>query len=419
MKYCVRCLYPANHPLGIIFNEKSVCSGCLIHGEKDVINWSEREKKLKKILEQYRNKDGKNYDCIIPVSGARDSYFIVHTVKNVYKMHPLLVTYNKQYNTKLGIRNLAYLKTIFGCDLFTLTISPETVKKITRYTIEKMGSVYWHCIAGQTVFPVQIAVRFKIPLIIWGVHQGVDQVGQFSHLDEVEMTRRYRKDHDLMGFESEDLIDDNISESDVTPYKYPHDKEIEKVGVRGIYLSNYIRWDSKKQHELMINLYGYKTVLQPRTFDTYNDVDCFNYSELHDYIKFLKWGYGKATDHATREIRLKRLTQEKGIELVRKYQNLKPSKKALQLFLSWISMPEKEFWSYIDKKRDPEIWKKNKRNQWQLQDSVINHAKDEGVDSARLTKKDNCQFIINKREGVGVKEKEDKYVLIGRGWEGD
>jgi hypothetical protein len=94
----------------------------------------------------------------------------------------------------------------------TLTVNPETVKKITRATIRKMGSIYWHCIAGQTVYPVQVAVKFKIPLIIWGAHQGLDQVGMFSHLDEVEMTRKYRKEHDLMGFEAEDLISefDNI-----------------------------------------------------------------------------------------------------------------------------------------------------------------------------------------------------------------
>ena len=415
MKYCTRCLYPANHPLGITFDQRGVCSGCLIHEEKDILNWQERGENLKKILDSFRNKDGKNYDCIIPVSGARDSYFIVHTIKNVYGMHPLLVTYNKHYNTKMGIRNLAYLKTLLGCDILTQTVSPNTVKKITRATIKKLGSIYWHCIAGQTVFPAQIAVRFKIPLIIWGAHQGCDQVGMYSHLDEVEMTRKYRKDHDLMGYEAEDLIgQEGITQSDITPYKYPHDKEIEKVGVRGIYLNNYIRWDSKKQHELMIKLYGYETTLQRRTFDTYNDVDCFNYSGLHDYIKFLKWGYGKVTDQACREIRLKRLTRQEGISLVKKYQFLKPDKKNVALFLDWLGMPEQEFWSYIDSKRDLRIWGKIRKNKWELIDSVINHTEDSRTDKVRLKKKENCQFIINTRKGVT--EEEDRYVLIGRGW---
>ena len=235
MKYCKRCLYPENHPLNIIFDKDGICSGCRIHEEKDILDWDERERKLKKLLAEYKNQNGNNYDCIIPVSGARDSYFIVHMVKNVYGMNPLLVTYNKHYNTDLGIRNLAYLRTIFDCDMLTLTVNPESVKKITKATLRKIGSIYWHVIAGQTVFPVKTAVNQKIPLIIWGCHQGIDQVGMFSHLDEVEMTRKYRKEHDLMGYEAEDLLDifDHVNRKDLNAYFYPSDEEIEQVTNKG------------------------------------------------------------------------------------------------------------------------------------------------------------------------------------------
>jgi N-acetyl sugar amidotransferase len=416
MRYCVRCLYPENHPLGITFDEEGVCSGCRIHEEKDILDWKERAGRLKGIFEIFRNKNGRSYDCIIPVSGARDSYFIVHTVKNVFGMHPLLVTYNKQYNTKAGIRNLAYLRTIFGCDILTLTVSPKTVKQITRYTLKELGSMYWHCIAGQTVFPVQTAVRLKIPLIVWGAHQGCDQVGMFSHLDEVEMTRKYRKDHDVMGIEAEDMLNDSsvLTEVDLRQYRYPHDKEIERVGVRGIYLSNYIRWDSKKQHELMIELYKYETALQQRTFDTYNDVDCFHYSDLHDYIKFLKYGYGKVTDHATREIRLKRLTREKAVALVKKYQPRLPSLQNMRLFQEWIGMDEKELFSSFDAKRDPRIWQRKKDGSWMLLDTVENHLHDPGAERARLDTKEGVEFIHTGPRDQAAND--DAYVLIGRGW---
>ena len=413
MKYCVRCLYPANHPLNISFDDDGVCSGCRIHEEKDSLNWNFREKKLKRILFSYKNSSKENYDCIIPVSGARDSYFIVDTIKRLYGLNPLLVTYNKQYNTPLGIRNLAYLKTIFDCDLLTLTVNPEIVKKVTRITLQEMGSIYWHCIAGQTVFPVQIAVRFKIPLIIWGVHQGCDQVGMFSHLNEVEMTGKYRKEHDLMGYDAEDLIAkyNDLKFEDVRPFIYPNDKEIEKVGVRGIYLSNYIRWDSKKQHEDMIKIYDYRTTEQTRTFDTYNDVDCFNYSDVHDYIKYLKWGFGKVSDHATREIRLKRLTREEGIEKVKLYQKKKP--KYLKLFLNWIGITESGFYFLIDRFRDQRVWERDKTHQWRLKDSILNHINDNGVLKTRLEKYADCIFQVTKR--LGPKLKGDGYILIGKG----
>ena len=127
IKVCKRCLYTSIHPLNITFNDDGICSGCIIHEEKDKLDW-EMKKILKNILLDYKSKSGNNYDCIIPVSGARDSYFIVHTIKNIFKMNPLLVTYNKQYNTDIGIRNLANLRIKFDCDIFNMTVDPVSVK---------------------------------------------------------------------------------------------------------------------------------------------------------------------------------------------------------------------------------------------------------------------------------------------------
>lgn len=413
MRYCTRCLYPENHPLNLVFDDQGVCSGCRVHEEKDELDWSEREDVLDEIFAQYKNKSGANYDCIIPVSGARDSFFIVHIVKNVYGMNPLLVTYNKHYNTAVGIRNLAKLRIQFDCDIMMLTVNPDTVKKITRATMRKMGSIYWHCIAGQTVYPVQIAVKFKIPLIVWGAHQGVDQVGMFSHLDEVEMTRKYRKEHDLMGFEAEDLIDefDGITDVDVAQFMYPDDKEIERVGVRGIYLSNYIRWDTKAQHEQMIDLYQYETLEQTRTFDSYNDVDCFNYSDVHDYIKFLKYGYGKITDHASREIRLRRMTREQGKILVKEYSCREPKK--LNLFLNWIGMTKNSFFYILDQHRNPKFWSRDENWEWKLNESLYSEM-DFDMQAVKLNiKEDFSCFKIT--ESYKSSDSTEGYILIGKG----
>jgi N-acetyl sugar amidotransferase len=415
MNFCKRCLYPSNHPLNLVFDDEGICSGCRIHEEKDIINWQEKEEKLKNLLFKYKSSSGGNYDCIIPVSGAKDSHFIVHTVKNVYGLNPLLVTYNKQYNTPQGIRNLANLRIKFDCDIMTLTINPEIVKKVTRATIRKMGSIYWHCLAGQTVFPVQIAVKFKIPLIVWGAHQGIDQVGMFSHSDQVEMTRKYRKEHDLLGYEAEDLIDDfdGITFEDIHQFIYPDDREIEQIGVRGIYLNNYIRWDSKAQHELMIAKWDFETNIQTRTFDTYNDVDCFNYSDVHDYIKYIKHGYGKVTDHVCREIRLRRMTREQGIEFINQKINMKP--KFLSLFLDWIGMTEYGFYYLIDQHRNMDIWRRNDSWEWELKHSLLpeNENKDK-VEKARLKLNQTwSDFILTPKKNSP--EQENQYTLIGKG----
>jgi N-acetyl sugar amidotransferase len=416
MRLCSRCLYGSHHPLNITFDDAGVCSGCSVHEEKDRLDWSERAARLRTILDAYRNRSGNNYDCVVPVSGARDSYFIVHTLKNVYGMNPLLVTYNKHYNTDVGIRNLANLRIRFDCDILTLTVNPEVAKRITRATLRRLGSIYWHCLAGQTVFPVQVAVKFKIPLIVWGAHQGIDQVGMFSHLDEVEMTRKYRKEHDLMGLEAEDLICefDGISEKDIVQYRYPDSREIEQVGVRGIYLSNYVRWDSRTQHEQMIHQYSYETAIQTKTFDTYNNVDCWNYSDVHDYIKFVKHGFGAATDHACREIRLGRMSREEGVALVQIYNLCQP--KNLGIFLQWIGISENAFHYMIDQHRNPSLWRRN--HNWEWEQSVDLHERvprisvpREGPSAIGLHK----EFFLTKTKTSP--DPNDKYILFGKGYD--
>ncbi len=318
---CKRCLYTTHHPLGLTLDEGGVCSGCRIHEEKGSLDWERRWKKLQDLVLPYRVSNGKTYDCIVPVTGANDSYYVVYVVKELLGLNPLLVTYNKYFNTQLGIRNLANLRIRFNCDIIYQNVNPISVKKITRSTLRDLGSIYWPCLAGQTVFPVQTAVRYRVPLIVWGAHQGIEQVGMFSHEQEVEMSRRYRKDHDLMGFEADDLLSifDTLTEDDVWQYRYPDDASLHSVGVRGIYLGNYLRWDPKAQHQKMVQRYSYQGAHLSRTFDTYDHVDCYSYMDLHDYLKYLKHGYSKVTDHACREIRHGRLTRERAAVVVRRY----------------------------------------------------------------------------------------------------
>ncbi|ANY18943.1 hypothetical protein A6F68_00408 [Tsuneonella dongtanensis] len=362
---CRRCLYTTAHALGLTIDADGICSGCRIHEEKDRLDFGERWQKLLAIVEPYRAKSGTTYDCIVPVTGANDSHWIVHIVKERLGLNPLLVTYNKYFNTPLGIRNLANLRIRFDCDILVQNVNPVSVKKITRTTLRMLGSMYWPCLAGQTVFPVQTAVRFKVPLIVWGAHQGLEQVGMFSHEHEVEMTRRYRKDHDLMGHEADDLtsIFDTLTEQDVWQYRYPDDSDLNAVGVRGIYLGNYVRWDPKAQHEAMVATHGYKGARFARTFDTYDYVDCFNYMDLHDRLKLAKHGYSKVTDHACREIRHGRLTRDEGLALVQRYEDAAP--RYLDLFMDWLGLDRSGLEFLINEHRNPRFWHETKPGRWE------------------------------------------------------
>ena len=366
IKFCKRCLYSSVHPLGLIIDDNGICSGCRIHEEKDSLDWIKRYEKLKKIIRPYKNLKKTGYDCIIPVTGSRDSYYIVYIAKFKLGLNPLLVTYNKYYNTPLGIKNLANLRIQFDCDILFQNVNPISVKKITRTTFRSFGSIYWHVLAGQTVFPVQTSIRYKVPLIIWGAHQGLEQVGMYSHENEVEMSRRYRKDHDLMGFEAEDLLSpfDVLKESDIWQYRYPDDYDLNEIGVRGIYLGNYIRWDPKDQHEKMIQLFDYRTSNFNRTFDKYDYVDCFNYMDLHDQLKLIKHGYSKVTDHATREIRFGRLSRQDAIKLVSNYE--KKNLIYLDLFCEWLNIDKTGLMFLLDQHKNKRYWKRVDYLSWKF-----------------------------------------------------
>jgi N-acetyl sugar amidotransferase len=406
VQICKRCLYTSLHPLGITFDHEGICSGCRIHEEKDSLEWESRWEKLEKLVEPYRNKQGTSYDCIVPVTGANDSHFIVHLVKNRLKLNPLLVTYNKYFNTPLGIRNLANLRIRFDCDILTQNVNPISVKKITRTTLRNFGSIYWPCLAGQTVFPVQTAVRYKVPLIIWGAHQGLEQVGMFSHEHEVEMTRRYRKDHDLMGVEADELLSvvDTLQEEDIWQYRYPDDSDLHAIGVRGIYLGNYVRWDPKAQHEQMIRDFGYRSAPFARTFDCYDYVDCYNYMDVHDTLKLYKHGYSKVTDHACREIRFGRISREQGLALVRKHERA-PIKQG-DLFSQWLGIPKTSLQFLLDRYRSPLHWKETKPARFSFRGCSTRFPQNkESVLPTLFEKNDSLEY-----------GRERRYIVIGKGF---
>ena len=405
---CKQCLYPISHPLGLTFDDDGICSGCRIHEEKDQLDWDSRWKKLEDLVSPYRNTTGQAYDCIIPVSGANDSYYIVHLVKERLKLNPLLVTYNKYFNTPLSIWNLANLRIRFDCDILVQNVNPRSVRNITRTTLREMGSLYWPCLAGQTVFPVQTAVRYGVPLIIWGAHQGMEQVGMFSHTHEVEMTRRYRKDHDLMGKEADDLLSifDTLTEDDIWQYRYPEDADLQRVGVRGIYLGNYVRWDPKAQHEKMINMHGYRTATFDRTFEAYDHGDCFNYMGLHDQLKLYKHGYSKVTDHASREIRHGRLTREQGLALVRHYES-QPAPHADKL-CEWLGLDRRGLQFVMDQHRNSRFWSQTSPGEWQF-----HSPHDSETVAPSITAFPEPGYVKTHSLSMG---EEERYITIGKGY---
>jgi N-acetyl sugar amidotransferase len=375
MRYCIKCVYPASSAVPLAFDENGVCSGCRTANQRVEIDWERRKRTFERLIEEYRSKDGSNYDCIIPVSGGKDSYFQIHIIKKVYGLNPLLVTYHGNNYTPTGMKNLLNMREAFGVDHIFFTPSIEVLKTMNRMGMQMMGDMNWHAHAGIFTYPIRVAVQTNVPLMVWGEHGFMDLGGMHSYNDLVEFTYRYRHEHCLRGYEWYDFLEkapsysETLEKKDLIPWMYPSDDEIERVGVRGIYISNFFKWDANEHGPMMANLYGFLEAEEPfeRTYRTMSNLDDMHENGIHDYMKYIKFGYGRATDHVCKDIRAGLMNRKEGIEIVKKMDPIKS--KDLQRWLKYVGWTEAQFDEVADRFRDPRVWWKDKNGSW-LKDNL-------------------------------------------------
>ncbi len=367
-------MYPGVAATPLTFDEHGVCSGCRTYDEQKKIDWTTREGKFKALLEEYRSKDGSNYDCVIPVSGGKDSFYQTHLIVKKYGLKPLLVTYRENNHTVVGMRNIQRMKEVFGVDYIEFTPSLSVIKKLNLWGFIKTGDPNWHTHAGIFTAPIVVAAKFNVPLIIWGEHGFMNLGGMHSYNDYIEFTAKYRKEHSLRGYDWYDVVgkETGLSEQDMLWAKYPSDEEIEKVGLRGIFISNYFGWNQDDHTKLMIEKYGFEINPEPfdRTYKRDSNLNDVHDNGIHDYMKYVKFGYGRATDHVCRDIRTGKMTREEGIAMVKNYDHVVPGD--IGRWLDLVGMSRTEFDRIADTFRDPRVWVKDEYGHW-IKDNIWDH----------------------------------------------
>ena len=341
MRECSRCLYNTNHPFGLILDSEGVCSGCRTHEEKTSLDWAQRELLFEDTIKSALKRRPKHahYDCIVPLRGTPEYFYLLELLVNKFQLRVLTVKYNSQFNSHVGIANIARLREIFNVDFIEQTSNPTVYKKLVRESISRLGSVRWPYLAGETQFPVQVAVEKKIPLIIWPYHQPTEQVGAHSYLELPEMSRMSRHSYDLMGVEPSDMIRPQslINSFDVQELEYPSDQKLKTNGIRGLYLANFFPWDSRKYSEAAVTQFGALAAKNIRTFDSYDRIDDVVYMTVHDLLKFSKFGYSRVTDSLCREIRFGRISRSGAKEVEAFYQSHLPHQE-IEKFADWLGM---------------------------------------------------------------------------------
>lgn len=355
--YCTNCVYPVN-AVNLNLDEHGVCTSCKTAESFEELSsdfWVERKIKFEKLINQYKKDDNANYDCLIPVSGGKDSFYQAHVIAKEYGLKPLLMTYHGNNYLPEGDRNRDLMRHAFDADHIVWGPSVEVLKKLNKLTFKMMGDMNWQNHCGIMSAPINLAVKFNIPLIIWG-ETNWDISGMYSPDDFVEFSARVRHEHDLRGYEWYDMMKHGLKEKDMIWAKYPSDEEILETGARGIYIGNFFKWDPNKQTELVMDKYDWKPAEKPfeRTYRTMSNLDDRYENGIHDLMKFIKFGYGRASDHASKDIRTGYMSRKEGIEMVRKYDSVVSSD--LYYWLDYVDMSEDEFWSIADSFRDPRVW---------------------------------------------------------------
>ena len=356
MNYCKRCLYPDTKPQ-LVFDENGICSACKNHELKEKIDWKSKEKELKEILEKFRSENN-YYDCIIPVSGGKDSHFQTYTIKEKFGLNPLVVNFHPLDQTEIGKKNLDNLKKL-GVDCIEFSPNPNVYLKLARFGLKKLGDFQWPEHIGIFTVPVQIAVKYKIPLIIWGENPQFEYGQPTDIAIDTILDRKWLEKNGgyfLDKIKPQDMIKHGFELNDIQPYLYPSDEEINQVGITGIFLGSYIKWDIFKQLET-VKAIGFQENDEPKegTFNKWENLDVY-FTVFHDYFKFLKYGFGRATDHASIEIMHGRISREQGLELVKQYEGKIP-RKYLKKFLEFADMSMDDFIGICNEFTNKEIFK--------------------------------------------------------------
>jgi len=366
MKYCTQCILPDTRP-GLLIYSDGICNACKSSFEKkNIINWTERKKAFKEVLKNSKLKS-KGYDCIIPVSGGKDSTWQVVKCLS-YGLNPLAVTWKTPARTRIGEKNLENLIKL-GIDHIDYQINPKVERKFMLKSLKSYGTTALPMHMALFNIPLSIASKFNIPLIIYGENSAFEYGGDDEDkgflLDE-NWLKKYGVTH---GTSAQDWISDDLSKKDLTPYFGPSSDQLKNI--RAIFLGYYFNWDPQETLSVA-QKNGFKVRTKGAKVGYYNyaDIDC-DFISIHHYIKWYKFGMTRLFDNLSLEIRNDRLSRDEALNILKKIGSQKPVND-IKKFCDFVHIDEEEFYAIIEKFRNKDIWKQKHNGIWHIEDFIIN-----------------------------------------------
>lgn len=403
VQYCQKCVISNQRPNSAVefshtgeskkktihFDEQGVCDACRYAEKKVSIDWDEREKALWELCDAHRSSDG-SYDCLLPGSGGKDSFYASHILKYKYKMNPLTVTWAPHLYTDWGWQN--FQKWIHsGFDNFLCTPNGLTHRLLTRLAVDTLFHPFQPFMIGQKAFAPKMALKFNIPLIFYGENEAEYgnpiESASTSKRDISFFTAENQEDVCISGVSVSELEKRyKISKNEILPYIPPRPETMEKNKIEVHYLGYYLKWHPQKCYYYAVENGGFQASPErtPGTYSKYNSIDD-KIDDLHYYTTFIKFGIGRATYDASQEIRSRDITREEGVALCKRYDGEFPDRFIDELY-EYLSVDDKSFpglagefkhpimtmdsfMELADQFRSPHLWL-YKNGNWELRNKV-------------------------------------------------
>jgi len=369
LKRCSKCVMPETQDI-ITFDSEGVCSTCRnVEIKQQKIDWRGKEREFLELLDQYRGKY--QYDCIVPFSGGKDSTFAAYAAVKTYGLKPLLVSFDHHMLRPRVLANTERTVKRLGVDMLKFRADWQLIKKMMRVSLERKGDILWYQHVGIFVTPMQMAIRYNVPLIIWG-EPSAEYSSYYSYDENEEVDERRFNMFVNLGITAEDMFgmlgDGAAALRDMAPYIYPPRDGLRKIGCRSICLGSFVPWDVKKQVEIIKRELGWEGDEVEGVPPEYNYEKIEDMMQgVQDYLKYIKRGYGRMSHLASIDIRNGRLTRQQALKLVQEWEGLRPA--SLDVLLQWLQISEHEFYQIARKhmvspwvhdpsktKRGQELW---------------------------------------------------------------
>lgn len=369
VQYCKKCLEPNTRPYSV-FDDEGVCLPCRYYEKHDQIDWKARLEELDRIAEWGRARNVSGYDCLIPVSGGKDSHRQAIYCRDNLGLKPLLVScaYPPEQQTERGAYNMENLINL-GFDYIYVSPSPETFRKLVKLSFFKYGNLYKASELCLYTVGARTAINYHIPLTIYGENPALQWGSGGGSLSGDG--NNLRDNNTLQGGDMSWILEEaSFDQRHLFWYNYPDQEDIVRAGLRMIYLGYYVRDFNDFQNAAVAMAHGLK--IRPQEDENlrqlgqiygYTALDC-DFIAVNQLMKYVKLGFGKALEQCSGAIRAGYMSRDEAVELNARYDG-QCGEDYIKNFCTYIDVSEEEFWSVLEGYRNPDLWEPE-GNGWRL-----------------------------------------------------